>query len=305
MSNLTSTTLDGLPSVSMVTLLCMATAAIMMVVVPIFAIRYLRKNYKANFRPLFFGMIFGFMFDMLLYNIIMVAWTNFKAIGDNDLFVAILAAVMSGLVGIVGRTIVINAVANSKSMPNSDTFGNAYMTGIGYALINLPYPIILMIAMLVQALMINLFGVSYVADDLGAEGAEMLAELYVLFYETPSYDFLITGVNQVLLVVISLSLSVIIYAVYKRKVKSFMLLIAAVLSILCYLPTYFLQYEIWFKTQLSMIIVTTLFTAWLAALALGIMKMSMKNEIEEIKKTDAKVVHKAFPDFNKNVKKDF
>ena len=104
--------------------------------------------------------------------------------------------------------------------------------------------------------------------------------------------------------VISMSLSIVIYSVYKKKTHSLVLLVAAVISILAMLPIYLNQYGILLKTSVSMILVMTLFTAWLAFLANGIMRTSLKREIQELKEMDTKVVQKAFPDFNKNIKKD-
>ena len=101
-----------------------------------------------------------------------------------------------------------------------------------------------------------------------------------------------------------LSLSVIIYSVYKKKTHSIVLLAAAIISVLAMLPVYLNQYEILFKSSVSMILVMALFTAWLAFLASGIMKTTLKREINELKEKDNVKVQKAFPDFNKNIKKD-
>ncbi len=299
-----STAIDGTPNVPIVTLLCMATTLVMIIAVPIFAIRYVKKNYHGSLKSLIYGIAMYVIFDILVFNIVMIAWTNIKVVGENELFVAILASVISGLVAIVGRTIAIHALANSKSVEDGGNFSNAYMSGIGYALLNIPVMFVSMLMNIFMALMINLFGMSYVAEDVGEEGVEALLETYEVYITTPAYDFLISGVRIVLLVVISMSLSVIIYSVYKKKVHSLILLIAAILSILAMLPVYLNQYGILFKTSVSMILVMALFTAWIAFLANGIMKTSLKSEVQELKERDTAVVQKAFPDFNKNIKKE-
>lgn len=299
-----STAIDGTPSVPTVTLLCMVTTLVMIVAVPIFVIRHVKKTYHGNLRALVYGIAMYAIFDLLVFNIVMVAWTNIKAVGENKLFVAILASVISGLVAIVGRTIAIHALANSKSVEDGGGFGNAYMSGIGYSLLNIPVMFVSMLMHIFMALMINLFGMSYVAEDVGEEGVEALLETYEVYITTPAYDFLISGVRIILLLVISMSLSVIIYSVYKRKVHSLILLIAAILSILAMLPIYLNQYGILLKTSVSMILVMALFTSWIAFLANGIMKTALKSELKELKERDTAVVKKAFPDFNKNIKKE-
>lgn len=297
--------IDGTPGVPLVTLLCMATTIIMIVAVPIFAIRHIKKTYHGSLKALIYGMAMYLLFDILVFNIVMIAWTNIKAVGENKLFVAILAAVISGLVAVVGRTIAIHALNRSKNVADGGSFGNAYLSGIGYSLLNIPAMFVAMIMNIIMALMINMFGISYLADDLDEEGIESLISMYETYLTTPSYEFLILGVKIVFLMVISMSLSVIIYSVYKKKAHSLVLLAAAVISILAMLPVYLNQYEVLFKTSLSMILVMALFTAWLAFLAAGIMKTSLKSEINELKEMDVAVaVKKAFPDFNKNIKKE-
>lgn len=298
------TAIDGTPSIPTVTLLCMATTLIMIIVVPVFAIRYVKKTYHGSLKSLIYGIAMYLIFDILLFNVVMFAWTNIKAVGENALFVAILAAVISGLVAIVGRTLAIHALANSKSVRDGGSFGNAYLSGIGYSLLNIPVMFVAMLMNIFMALMINMFGLSYVADDVGEEGTEALLQTYEVYITTPAYEFLISGVRIILLMVISMSLSIVIYSVYKKKTHSIVLLLAAVISILAMLPVYLNQYEILLKTPLSMILVMALFTAWLAFLANGIMRTSLKSEIKELKERDTKAVQKAFPDFNKNIKKD-
>lgn len=299
-----STAIDGTPSVPAVTVLCMATAVIMMIVVPIFIIRYIKKTYHASLKSLIYGIGLYLVFDLIVFNVVMVAWTNIKTIGGNELFIAILASVISGLAGVVGRTITIRALAGSKTVEDGGSFGNAYMSGVGYALLNVPVMLFSMLMNLLMSLMINLFGVSYVADEVGEDGVDALATTYEVFLTTPAYDFLISGVKIVLLIVASMSLSVVIYAVYKKKAHSVFLLFAALLSVLSVLPVYFNQYGILFKTSVSMILVMALFTGWMAFLAYGIMRSGLKGEIQELKEREKSVKQKAFPDFNKNIKKE-
>jgi len=301
-----NTAIDGTQGVSVVTILCMATTLIMIVAVPVFAIRYVKKTYHGSLKSLIYGIVMYFIFDLLIFNIVMIAWTNIKAVGENELFVAILAAVISGLVAIVGRTLAIHALTNSKTMEDGGSFGNAYMSGIGYSLMNIPGMFVAMLMNIILSLMINLFGLSYISEEVGEEGTKSLLEAYEVYMTTPAHEFLISGVKTVLLVVISMSLSVIIYSVYKRKTHSLVLLFAAIISILAMLPVYLNQYGILLKTSVSMILVMALFTAWLALLANGIIRTSLKSEIQEVKEKDnVATVKKAFPDFNKNIKKDF
>ncbi len=296
--------IDGTPGISVVTILCMATTLIMIVVVPIFAIRHIKKTYHGSLKSLIYGIAMYLIFDILVFSIVMFAWTNIKTIGENDLFQAILAAVISGLTAVVGRTIAIHALANSKSVEDGGSFGNAYMSGIGYSLLNIPVMFVAMLMNIIMALMINMFGLSYVADDVGEEGVESLLQTYEVYISTPPYEFLVSGIRILLLMVISMSLSVVIYAVYKKKAHSIMLLVAAIISVLAMVPIYLNQYGVALESPLAMILVMAIFTAWLAFLANGIMRTSLKSEIKELKERDTKAVQKAFPDFNKNIKKD-
>lgn len=302
---LSSIALDGTPNVPFISILCMATALVMTVVAPIIAVRFARKTYYGKYRSLLFGMVMYILFDTVLFSVVMLAWSNIKTIGGSPVFMAIMASVLSGAIGVVGRTIAIYALSKSTTVPENTSLGNAVMSGVGYSFLEVPAMLISMGSNLIIALTINMFGVAYLADDMKGDekGVDALLNVYEGFLTTPSYEFLVSGFRIALIFILSISVSIVIYAVFYKKAHQLMLLFITIINILAMLPVWMSTYNIGIKNQIGNLILMTLFVCWAAILAYRTVRVPLREEIEERELKEKGIVKKAFPDFNANIKK--
>ncbi len=305
MLNLSSifTAIDGTPQVPIMSMLCMATTLALAVVPPIFAIRHSKKKYQGSLKSLLFGLAMYVIFEFIILSVVTAAWKNIEAVSSNTVLMAVLEAFLTGFMGIFARGIMILAVAKSKLMDNSNSIGNAAIAGVGYTLYRTLLIMIIVGQRFVLALTMNMFGIGNLTQDMPEEELEGLADLYEAFLTTPAYAFLVDGIKYLMVLAISISLAVIIYAVYNKKVHRLLVAFALLLNFLFELPFALNYYGIAFENVLVMLLVAALFTAWMVILAYKTKNVSLKEEVKARETEIRNAKKQAFPDFNANIKK--
>lgn len=305
MLNLSSifTAIDGTPQVPIMSMLCMATTLALAVVPPIFAIRHSKKKYQGSLKSLLFGLAMYVIFEFIILSVVTAAWKNIEVVSSNKVLMAVLEAFLTGFMGIFARGIMILAVAKSKLMDNSNSIGNAAIAGVGYTLYRTLLIMIIVGQRFVLALTMNMFGIGNLTQDMPEEELEGLADLYEAFLTTPAYVFLVDGIKYLMVLAISISLAVIIYAVYNKKAHRLLVAFALLLNFLFELPFALNYYELAFSNELIMLLVAALFTAWMVMLAYKTKNVSLKEEVKEREAEIRNAKKQAFPDFNANIKK--
>ncbi len=305
MLNLSSifTAIDGTPQVPIITMLCMATTMALAVVPPIFAIVHSKKKYNGSIKSVFFGLVMYVVFEFIILSVVTAAWKNMEAVSGRPALMAVLEAFLIGFMGIFARGIMILSLAKSKLMDNSSNIGNAAIAGVGYTLYRTLLIMIIVGQRFILALTINMFGIGNLTTEMPEEDLEGLASIYEAFHMTPAYVFLVDGIKYLMVLAISISLAVIIYAVYNKKAHPSLVAFALLINFLFELPFALNHYDITFKNELVMLLVAALFTAWMVMLAYRVKNVSLKEEVKA-RETEIKNAKKqAFPDFNANIKK--
>lgn len=305
MLNLSSifTAVDGTPQVPFVSMLCMATTLIIAIVAPIFVLRYAKKRFKGSLKTILFGLAMYVVFEFIILSVVTAAWKSMEFVSGRPALMAVLEAFLTGFMGIFARGILIIAVAKSRLMENSNSIGNAVIAGVGYTLYRAILILIIIGQRFILALTINMFGAGNLSTDMEADKVDGFADIYEAFLTTPAYAFLIDGMKYFLTLAVSISLVVIIYAVYNKKAHYSLAAFALAVNVLFELPFCLNYYGILFESQLSTLLVATLFTVWLGLLAYKTMNVSLKEEVKAREAEFKSAKKQAFPDFNANIKK--
>lgn len=305
MLNLSSvfTAIDGTPQVPMMAMICMATTLLLAIVPSVFAIRHAKKKYKGSLISLLFGLAMYAIFEFLLLSVVTVAWRTIAEANNNNVIMPVLEAFLKGFMGIFARGLMILAIAKSKIVDNSNSLGNAVISGVGYTIYKTIQILLSTGWGFVLALTINMFGIGNLTVDMEEDMLEEMANVYEAFHTTPAYEFLVDGIKFLLILTISISLSVIIYAVYNKKAHRSLAAFALIINVLFELPFTLRSYEVAFGNVLVMLLVAALFAVWMALLAYKTKNVSLKDEVKAIEEGLKNVQKKAFPDFNANIKK--
>lgn len=305
MLNLSSvfTAIDGTPQVPMMAMICMATTLLLAIVPSVFAIRHAKKKYKGSLISLLFGLAMYAIFEFLLLSVVTVAWRTIAEANNNNVIMPVLEAFLKGFMGIFARGLMILAIAKSKIVDNSNSLGNAVISGVGYTIYKTIQILLSTGWGFVLALTINMFGIGNLTVDMEEEMLEEMANVYEAFHTTPAYEFLVDGIKFLLILTISISLSVIIYAVYNKKAHRSLAAFALIINVLFELPFTLRSYEVAFGNVLVMLLVAALFAVWMALLAYKTKNVSLKDEVKAIEEGLKNAQKKAFPDFNANIKK--
>lgn len=295
--------IDGTPQVPMMSMICMATTLLLAVIPAIFVIRYAKKKLQGSLVSLVFGFVFYAVFEFILLSLVVSAWQNIKAVSSNTLLMSILESLVTALTGIIGRFILVMAIAKSKLIDNGNSIGNAIMGGVGYTLYRSVLILIIIGQRFIMALTINMYGIGNLSSDVEETEIEGLAQIYESFLTTPAYSFLIDGIKYLMVLVISVSLAIIIYAVYNKRAHSSLIGFSLLINFLFELPYWLNHYKVSFGNTFVMLLVMALFAAWMALLALKTWNVSLREEVKA-KEAELKAEkHQAFPDFNANIKK--
>lgn len=305
MLNLASvfTAIDGTPQVPMMVMICMATTLLLSVVPSVFLIIRARKQYKGSFVSLFFGLAMYAVFDLVLLTVVTVTWKNIAEENGNAFIMPFLEAFLKGFIGIFARGLMIFAIAKSKLVDNSNSLGNAVIAGTGYTIYRSIQILLSTGWGFVMALTINMFGIGSLTADMDDDMIDGMADIYEAFLTTPAYEFLVDGIRFLLILAVSVSLSIIIYAAYNKKTHRVLVAFALLVNVLFELPFTLRTYELAFDNVLIAILVASVFAVWMALLAYKTMNVSLKNEVKAMESEIKNAKKKAFPDFNANIKK--
>lgn len=184
---------------------------------------YLRKVKKADALPFLAGCSVMFLFAMTLeslaHNLVLVVSPAGSVIQNNRWLFALYGGLMAGLFEETGRFLAFKTVLKKYLGKNE----NALMYGAGHG--GLEAIMILGMASinnLTIALMINAGETASLTESMSGEVLEQAQSAIQSIITTPSWNFLLGGVERIFAIVLQIALSVIVWAAVKQAGKGFL-----------------------------------------------------------------------------------
>jgi len=193
--------------VSIFSIIFMAISAIISISLPIFLFIFLHKKYDAKILPLIIGAVAFIIFALILERIVhSIVYKNFS-LREKPLLFIFYAPFMAGIFEETARFISFKIL--KKKFTGIST-GLSY--GIGHGGIE---SVLLagfsMMAGLVFSILINTGNIEIITDKLQGETLDQLNIQLSTISTTPSYMFLLSGVERIFAISIQISLSVIVF----------------------------------------------------------------------------------------------
>lgn len=180
---------------------------------------YFWKRKGADVVPFFVGCAVFLVFAMLLESVVhrlVLGLLVGQRIQDNNVFYAVYGGLMAGIFEESGRFLAFSTVL--KRYRGKDV--NALMYGAGHGCFEaLAIVGTAMVNNLIYAMMLNHGTAELLLNGLPDAMRTQMQEVFTALVETPSYEFLLSGVERILAVVIQLSLSVLVWFAVKRGKK--------------------------------------------------------------------------------------
>ncbi len=198
------------------------------VLLPIALLLYFRVRKHANILPFFVGcavmLLFTFVLEQIVHSIVLTSPAGTRIQGSIWLM-ALYGGLMAGLFEETGRFLAFKTVLRSKR--NNDA--NALMYGAGHG--GFEAMMILGIGMinnLTWSILINSGNTEMITGKLSGEALTQAEQTIQTLISTPSYQFLLGGVERIFAIILQISLSVLVWFAAK-KLSSILLYPAAIL----------------------------------------------------------------------------
>ena len=203
----------------------MTISAIISIGLPIFLFVFFRKKYNAHFLPMIIGAVAFIIFALILERIInSIVYKNFS-LREKPLLFILYAPFMAGIFEETARFISFKIL--KKKFTGIST-GLSY--GIGHGGIE---SVLLagfsMMAGLVLSILINTGNIEIITGKLQGETLDQLNIQLSTISTTPSYMFLLSGVERIFAISIQISLSVIVFYSVFCKNKLWLFPLAVIL----------------------------------------------------------------------------
>ena len=200
--------------VSVFSIVFMAISAIISICLPIFLFIIFHKKYNAKFLPMIVGVVAFIVFALILERIVhSIVYRNFS-IREKPLLFILYAPLMAGVFEETARFI------SFKILRKKFT---GISTGLSYGIGHGGTESILlagfsMMAGLVFSILINTGNIEIITGKLQGETLDQLIIQLSTISTTPSYMFLLSGVERIFAIAIQISLSVMVfYSVFCRN----------------------------------------------------------------------------------------
>ncbi len=294
---------DLTQSIPNLTTFCIAASGILILIVGIYLILTTKKNVGFHFLPLVYGLTAYFLFYTLIGG--MVTTIISKLIPANadrtTMAIAILLSTLATAASLsLGR---FGAMWFIKKFYSD--YGDAYGIGLGVGLTEGVITAITIFFNYNLCLTINQLGLAEVANSYSSvEEAATQIEALMIFYDTPSYHYLIAGAETIMMMVFHTMISVLFYGVYNNYLKKTHVLAIIGLYTLIMVPSAFTGIDFMFN-RVSCFVAELLIIVACVIYFLRVHNTYFKNAkpiVSASKK--AKNQPAKMPDFNKNVNKD-
>ena len=210
---------DTVPVSSIV---CMAVSGLMGFLIPVVLLFYLKKKKKADLIPFLAGLSVMLIFALILESAVhsVVFKTGFgEKIYSTPWMYALYGGLMAGLFEEMGRLIAFRTVLRKYMDRNI----NAVMYGAGHG--GFEAAVILgmtMVNNLMWSFMINSGGTEVLTGDYTGEVLEQIQASIRELCITPSWHFLVAGLERILAVILQIALSVLVWFAVKNKKRGFL-----------------------------------------------------------------------------------
>ena len=218
--------------VSIVSIAFMVVSLLVSIAIPVVLFVYFRKKKRADILPFFIGCAV-----MVLFAFVLEGGLNFaisrSALGDrltqNVWALAIYGGLMAGLFEETGRFLAFRTILKKYQYKDE----NALMYGAGHGGIEaLAILGIASINNIIYSLLINTGHTSILTGPLSGDLLEQVEEAIQTLITTPSYQFLLGGLERILAVAMQISLSVLVWFAVKKKERRYLYPVAILLHCL-------------------------------------------------------------------------
>ena len=187
--------------------------------IPVVLLLYFRLRKKADYLPFFIGcavmILFAFVLESLVHRMVLSSSAG-ATIRENIWTYALYGGAMAGLFEETGRFLACKTIL--RKYRNRDI--NALMYGAGHGGIEAAVLLgITMINNLIYSFLINADKLYLLTEPLPEEYKAQFAEVIEALITTPSYQFLLGGVERVFAVIVQISFSVLVWFAAKNKEK--------------------------------------------------------------------------------------
>ena len=204
-------------AVSLSSMICMGVTMLISICVPIGLFIYFRRAKKADILPFFTGCGVMFLFALVLEAIchqLVFASSAGTVILNNQLLYALYGGAMAGLFEETGRLIAFRTVLRRRNGKDA----NALMYGAGHGGFEAIVLVgVTMIGNLILCLQLNAGGETALLSDLPADAAAQMETAIATLRDTPSYAFLLSGVERISAIALHISFSVLVWFAAKKK----------------------------------------------------------------------------------------
>ena len=210
---------DTVPVSSIV---CMAVSGLMGFLIPVVLLFYLKKKKKADLIPFLAGLSVMLVFALILESAVhsVVFKTGFgEKIYSTPWMYALYGGLMAGLFEETGRLIAFRTVLRKYMDRNT----NAVMYGAGHG--GFEAAVILgmtMVNNLMWSFMINSGRTQALTGGYTGEVLEQIQTSIRELCTTPSWQFLLAGLERILAVIIQIALSVLVWFAVKNKKRRYL-----------------------------------------------------------------------------------
>ena len=204
--------------VSQLSVIFMAISCFIAFALPVALFLYLRKVYRADILAFLIGcavmLVFSLMLESFAHQLILNGSPLGAPILSSPWLTALYGGLMAGLFEETGRFVAFRTVLRRGLGKD----GNALMYGAGHGgfeaivLVGFSY-----ISNLVTAKLINSGNVSMITESLTGDTLAQTEEVIRTLIETPSYQFLLAGVERLAAMALQISLSVLVWFAVKKK----------------------------------------------------------------------------------------
>ena len=209
----------SVPSLSIV---CMAISCAVSFCLPVILLLYFRKKKGADFLPFFIGcavmLVFALILEAAVHTVVLATPAG-AFIQDHLWLYALYGGFMAGLFEETGRWIAFRTVLKHRQ----DKDANALMYGAGHGGFEAAAIVgVAMINNLVWSVMINSGNSAAVTDSLTGDTLAQVQQSMQTLVSTPSYQFLLGGVERIFAVAIQISLSVLVWFSVRRPGRGYL-----------------------------------------------------------------------------------
>ena len=219
-------------TVPVLSIVCMAVSLVIAFGVPIALLIYFRRKKGADILPFFIGcavmFIFAFILEAYAHQAVFASEIG-KKIQNNVFAYALYGGFMAGLFEETGRFLAFKTVLKNKLGKDA----NALMYGAGHGGFEAIYLLgITSINNIIYSVLINSGRTDMLTSSLTGDYLAQVNNAISLLKTTPSYLFLMGGVERIFAIVLQIALSVLVWFAAKKKNRLYLYPLAVLIHLL-------------------------------------------------------------------------